>query len=164
MLQDLGTALQCLLYECVGFLLSVLCVCVCGNYCDLNAGSAGETGCLLINEQSRWPWVGGSCERTASRSGGQHNTDTWAITNKTSQAADTSQRHEACVCTCLHIFVCVCMVLPVSQQTDVYSVILCNPLEGRSTNLFTCCACISCELLNQNLLRGNKSRGKIINS
>lgn len=72
-----------------------LVLCVCGNYCDLNAGSAGETGCLLINERSRWPRVGGSSENTASRSGGQHNTDTWAITNKTSQAADT--RHRYCV-------------------------------------------------------------------
>lgn len=70
-----------------------LVLCVCGNYCDLNAGSAGETGCLLINERSRWPRVGGSSENTASRSGGQHNTDTWAITNKTSQAADTRQRY-----------------------------------------------------------------------
>lgn len=83
-----------------------VCVCVCPhvNYWDLNAGSAGETGCLLINEWSRWPWVGGSCKHTASRSGGQHNTDTWAITNKTSQAADTGQRYKTCVCVCLHIF------------------------------------------------------------
>lgn len=42
-----------------------VCVCVCGNYSNLNAGSAGETGCLLINEQSRWSWVGGSCECTS---------------------------------------------------------------------------------------------------
>lgn len=90
-----------LLYECVGLEKVLLCVCMCGNYCDLNAGSAGETGCLLINEWSRWPQVGGSCERTASRSGGQHNTDTWAITNKTSQAVNTSQRHQLCVCLCV---------------------------------------------------------------
>lgn len=94
MLQELGTAYVftlwvCGLVEC-GF-------CVFGNYCDLNAGSAGETGCLLINEWSRWPRVGGSCEHTASRSGGQHNTDTWAATNKRSQVVDTSQRHQACV-------------------------------------------------------------------
>lgn len=31
---------------------------LCGNYCDLNAGSAGEAACLLINERSRWPQVG----------------------------------------------------------------------------------------------------------
>lgn len=31
----------------------------CSNYSNPNAGSAGETGCLLINEQSRWSWVGG---------------------------------------------------------------------------------------------------------
>lgn len=54
-------------------------LCVCGNYSNLNAGSAGETGCLLINEPSRWPRVGGSCECTASRSGGQRSNDTWAI-------------------------------------------------------------------------------------
>ena len=65
---SMDAVFTCLLYECVG-LLSVLrvcvcvCVCVCGNYCNLNAGSAGETGCLLINERSRWPRVGGSCER-----------------------------------------------------------------------------------------------------
>lgn len=46
-------------------------LCVCGNYSNLNAGSAGETGCLLINEPSRWPRVGGSCQCTVSRSGGQ---------------------------------------------------------------------------------------------
>lgn len=46
-------------------------LCVCGNYSNLNAGSAGETGCLLINELSRWPRVGGSCPCTVSRSGGQ---------------------------------------------------------------------------------------------
>ncbi len=82
-------------------------LCVCGNYCNLNAGSAGETGCLLINEWSRWPRVGGSCERTASWSGGQHNTDTWAITNKTSPEVYTSQRHQACVC--VYLGVCVWM-------------------------------------------------------
>lgn len=54
-------------------------LCVCGNYSNLNAGSAGETGCLLINEPSRWPRVGGSRECTESRSGGQCNNDTWAI-------------------------------------------------------------------------------------
>lgn len=54
-------------------------LCVCGNYSNLNAGSAGETGCLLINEPSRWPRVGGSCECTASWSGGQRDNDTWAI-------------------------------------------------------------------------------------
>lgn len=54
-------------------------LCVCGNYSNLNAGSAGETGCLLINEPSRWPRVGVSCECTVSRSGGQRNNDTWAI-------------------------------------------------------------------------------------
>lgn len=54
-------------------------LCVCGNYSNLNAGSAGETGCLLINEPSRWPRVGGSCECTASRSGGQRDNDTWAV-------------------------------------------------------------------------------------
>lgn len=54
----------------------LVCVCVCGracvrafvqaccNYSNPNAGSAGETGCLLINEQSRWSWVGGSRECT----------------------------------------------------------------------------------------------------
>lgn len=46
-----------------------LCVCVCAcarsNYSNPNVGSAGETGCLLINEQSRWSWVGGSCECTS---------------------------------------------------------------------------------------------------
>lgn len=55
---------------CVGFALPCACVCVCmcvhaqacGNYSYPNADSAGETGCLLINEQSRWPWVGGSHE------------------------------------------------------------------------------------------------------
>lgn len=61
MLQDLRAVLMCLLYECVG-LLVMLCVCVWvlgggggGNYSNINAGSAGETGCLLINEWSRWP-------------------------------------------------------------------------------------------------------------
>lgn len=92
-----------LLYtECVG-LLSLLCACVCGNYCDLNAGSAGETGCLLINEWSRWPWVGGSCKRTASQSGGQHNADTWAITNRTSQMVDIRP-------VCVYVYMCLLCV------------------------------------------------------
>lgn len=101
---DASAYRMCLLYGCVGLLSMCLCAFVCVNYWDLNAGSAGETGCLLINEWSRWPWVGGSCKHTASRSGGQHNRDTWAITNKTSQAADTGQRYKTCVCVCLHIF------------------------------------------------------------
>lgn len=47
---------MCLLYECVG-LLVMLCACVLGvggggggNYSNINAGSVGETVCLLINE------------------------------------------------------------------------------------------------------------------
>lgn len=38
-----------------GLVECAFCMCVCGNYCDLNAGRAGETGWLLINEWSRWP-------------------------------------------------------------------------------------------------------------
>ena len=117
------TVLLCGLVECAW--------CVCGNYRDLNAGSAGETGCLLINEWSRWPQVGGSCEHTARRSGGQHRTHTWAITNKTSQAVDTSQRHLACVCMCLsvsvfslkvnnHIQCCACCHLTLLKMSCVF--------------------------------------------
>lgn len=121
------------------------CVCACGNYCDLNAGSAGETGCLLINEWSRWPRVGGSCERTASRSGGQHNTDTWAITNKTSQAVDTSRRHLAwaCVCVCVSTGLCVAS-LKVNKQ--IYIVLYrtsCDTLRGTPHHVLWS-TCISC--------------------
>lgn len=123
MLQDLSPAYLFVIQVC-GLVECALCVC--GNYCDINAGSAGETGCLLINERSRWPRVGGSLEHTASRSGGQHNTDTWAITNKTSQAADISQRYFTCVSVFMHVFSYpfLCMaVLPVSQQKYLYSFI-----------------------------------------
>lgn len=83
-----GAVFMCLLYECVG-LLSVLCVCVCGNYSILNAGNAGETGCLLINERSRWSRVGVSCECTGEpiRWSAQHG-HLGRQTNKTSRAAD----------------------------------------------------------------------------
>lgn len=52
---------------------------VCGDCTDINACTAGEPDCLLINEGNRWPGVGGSSERTATRSGGQHNTNTWDL-------------------------------------------------------------------------------------
>lgn len=80
-------------------------MCVCGNYSILNAGNAGETGCLLINEQSRWPRVGVSCECTGEpiRWSAQHGHLGWQ-TNKTSRAADIRPMS-------VYVFLSVCMVL-----------------------------------------------------
>lgn len=56
-------------------------------------------------------WAG-AAGRTARRSGGQHNTDTWAVTNKASGAADTSRSVGP-------VPACVYVSLPFgSRQTD----------------------------------------------
>lgn len=50
----------------------------------------------------------GSCERTASRSGGQHNVDTWAI--KPTRRAKPSTQAKDIRPMCLCVSVCVSMV------------------------------------------------------
>lgn len=119
MLLGLGAVFTCLLYECVG-LLSMLCVCVCGNYSNLNAGNAGETVSLLINDWSRWPRVGGSYERTSKpvRWSAQHNTP--GPSNKQDKP---SRRHKPQT-SGLFMCQCLCMYgLPESPLTDTYSVL-----------------------------------------
>lgn len=57
-------------------------MCLCGNYCDLNAGRAGESGCLLINEGSRWPCGGRELQHSEHGqvvSARRTHTNTWAV-------------------------------------------------------------------------------------
>lgn len=95
-------------------------VCLCGNYCDLNAGRAGESGCLLINEGSRWPCGGRELQRH-SECGQVVNTrrthkNTWAVIAGGQRAV------------CILLYLC-CTGL------------LCS-CEGAS--VIACCQCVLC--------------------
>lgn len=113
-----------------------VCVCArCGNYCDLNAGSAGETGCLLINERSRWPRVGGELRAHSEpvrwsaqhRHLGHHKQDKPSGWHKPKTSG-------LCVCVLTCLCMCVC-VRPSWKSTNGYTAlyrISCDPLKGSS--------------------------------
>lgn len=86
-------------------------VCLCGNYCDLNAGRAGESGCLLINEGSRWPCGGRELQRHSER--GQVVSSTRRRTHKNTWAVNTGGRRERALCIllclCCKVALCVCV-------------------------------------------------------
>ena len=85
--RDMGQQGVCLCVLCACLVCACVSVCVCvrGNYCNRSAGDAGEAGRLLINERSRWPWVGGSWEHAGGR----------------------QRQTELNVCVCVVFFVCV---------------------------------------------------------